>query len=297
MLPFNLDIVPLDKIIPLEKYHPSRANMIKNELMSTDHLINPLLVTQLDNGSFLLLQGINSYQALKSLGINDTVIQIIGPESDTTQYMSWSHLVRNLKSEYFLQIADELKMRYDVSEGLTYVIEGGNRKQITCVFFKGISYKFEAGTDGLIEQAKIINRFIESYQANSSHLRLYPDNLVLRAVELFENENVLINLPRYSRNEIIRLADAKVQFPLDYINLNLENRVVGLDYPINVLRSNVEIEEKRSFLNDLIRMRLLSNRSMVFGGKVFYMGRWASERMHTQENYWTSHVQWDSRPE
>jgi len=297
MLPFDLSIVPIEDIIPVEKNHPARTDMIKRELLSTNHLVNPLLVTPTKNDGFILLQGINSYHAVKSIGLKDVVVQIINPQPEAAEFMAWSHLVRNLKSEYFLQIADDLQMRYEVYENVPDVSEYRDSKQITCIFLNGVSYRIESGKKDLIGQTKIINRFIEAYQANCSHLRLYPDNLFLRAVELFEEDSLLIILPRYTRDEVLALVDENLLLPPDYLNINLDNRVVGLDYPVSVLSSNVDIEEKRSFLNDLIRMRLLSNRSMVFGGKVFYMGKTSTDRMPTPAKFKSDQIQWDSRSE
>jgi hypothetical protein len=48
---------------------------------------------------------------------------------------------------------------------------------------------------------------------------------------------------------------------------------VGLDFPLQVLNSTVDIEEKKEFLRELLRFRMQSDRSTVYGGKVYFMGK------------------------
>ena len=73
--------------------------------------------------------------------------------------------------------------------------------------------------------------------------------------------------PVYSLEEIYTLAQAKILFPPDYLNIVLNDRIVGLDFPLKVLRSPDDLEEKINFLIELVRMRLQSSDSNVYGGR------------------------------
>ena len=57
MLPFRLNIVPLEKMIPAEKAVSSKIPEIKRELERTGHQANPLLVSPEEDDNYLLLHG------------------------------------------------------------------------------------------------------------------------------------------------------------------------------------------------------------------------------------------------
>jgi hypothetical protein len=172
-----------------------------------------------------------------------------------------------------LQVARELQLRVEMSDNIIEYNSPGRYKQLLCIFLNGESFRIVAEDDNLAHQASMINTFVESYQACSSYVKIYPDNHFLDSAQMFDLGELLIIPPRYSRQELLCLAREKVLFPAGYFNVILDNRVIGLDFPLNVLKSSVGIEEKQGFLKDLIRLRLQSDDSTVFGGRVFYMGR------------------------
>jgi hypothetical protein len=270
---FSLNILPLEELVPLEKPLHSRIEAVKKELERTNHLTNPLLVAQEGAGELLLLGGSDQFEALKALNVRDVVAQIIYPHSENTEVLTWYHLVRRCRREYLLQVAKELQLRVEMHENEIDYNNHRKYKQLLCVFLNGESFRIIAESDDLARQAEMINAFVESYQACSSCVKLYPDNRFLDSAQMFDLGELLIIPPRYTRQELLYLAREKILFPAGYLNVILDNRVIGLDFPLDVLRSATGIEEKQGFLKDLIRLRLQSENSTVFGGRVFYMGR------------------------
>ena len=239
----------------------------------TNHLANPLLVAREGAGELLLLGDSAQLEALKALEVKDVVAQIIYPHSENSEILSWFHLVRHCSREYLLQVAKELRLRVEMYDNGVDSLNQRKYKQLLCVYLKGESFRIIAESDDLKGQAEMINAFVESYQAVSSFVKLYPDNRFLDSAQMFDLGELLIIPPRYTGHELLSLAREKVLFPPGYLNVKLDNRVIGLDFPMDVLRSSAGIEEKQGFLKDLIRLRLQSENSTVFGGRVFFMGR------------------------
>lgn len=272
MLPFNLNILPLDSLIAVEKPLPKKVKAIRNEFLRTNHLPNPLLVSSEIDGRHMLLQGTNQVCALRYMGVDYAVVQEIDPTEAKVQYLSWYHLVKHYKPEYLFAIADHYKLKYQPLPK-PFEIEIENNKAILGVFLNGEAYKIIPENGNLINRANSINRFVESYQSCSSHIKLYPDKIFLEAGDLFDQGSLLIIPPVYTPEEIYVLAQAKIQFPPDYLNIVLNDRIVGLDFPLEVLRSPVDLEEKVNFLKELVSMRLQSTDSNVYGGKVYFLNR------------------------
>ena len=176
MLPFNLNILPLDNLISVEKPVPKKVKAIRNEFLRTNHLSNPLLVSNEIDGRHLLLQGTNQVCALRYLGVDYAVVQEIEPEEARVQYLSWYHLVKHYKPEYLFAIADHYKLKYQPLPR-PFEMEIADNHAIVGVFLNGEAYKIIPENGNLINRANSINRFVESYQSCSSHIKLYPDKV------------------------------------------------------------------------------------------------------------------------
>jgi hypothetical protein len=273
MLPFKLDILPLDKMIAVEKAIPSRVSLIKKELSRTGHQATPLLVVRHETEGYFLLNGINCFQALKEMGITSAVVQDAGGEAPSVRFLSWYHLVRNCKPEYIRQIASNQRLEIERVEGSPEYGRHYTSKKIDCLMFNGGLLRLTPQAGDLHNQAIAINAFIESYQSFSPYLKIYPDKVFIESAELFDLGTVLIALPSYSWGEIRTLSRGGILFPPNCLNVAMDNRVIGLDFPLKVLKSQAEIDEKREFLRQLILLRMRSDRSTVFGGRVYFLGR------------------------
>lgn len=268
----------------VEKAIPSRVSLIKRELARTGHQATPLLVVRHEDEGYFLLNGVNCFQALKEMGISSAVVQDIGGDALSVRYLSWYHLVRNCKSEYIRQLASNHKLEVEESrEGLEYGRHNPSKK-IECLMFDGTLLRLIPSENSLYGQTIAINAFIESYQSFSPYLKIYPDRLFIESAELFDLGTVLIALPSYSWDEIRSLSRGGLLFPPNCLNVAMDNRVIGLDFPLRVLKSNADMEEKREFLRQLIHLRLRSDRSTVFGGRVYFLGRLHSDLSKSAQN-------------
>jgi DNA-binding transcriptional ArsR family regulator len=279
MLPFHLNILPLEKMIPVEKAVSSRIPEIKRELDRTGHLANPLLVSREEHGKYLLLHGINCFKALNAIGIKNAVVQEVPTDCGASYFLAWYHLVRNFNLEYLKGLSEILRLEL---EEIDYdsVWQEDDELSVKCIFMDGKCYRIIPGSDNLIGQVASLASLIESYQAFSPHLKIYPDRLIVESSELFDLGSALILLPAFSHDQVLKLADKKVLLPPDCLNICVDNRVVGLDFPLRVLNSSDDVEEKKLFLKELLRLRMQSDKSTVYGGKVYFMGR--AHREHTK---------------
>lgn len=269
---------------PVEKAIPSRVSLIKKELARTGHQATPLLVVRNADEGYYLLNGVNCFQALKEMGISSAVVQDAGGDALSVRYLSWYHLVRNCKSEYIRQLAANHGLEVEESkEGIQYR-RYASSKTIECLMFDGSLLRLIPKADGLLEQASAINAFILSYQTFSPYLKIYPDKLFIESAELFDLGTVLVALPSYSWDEILLLTAGKILFPPNCLNVAMDNRVIGLDFPLRVLKSSADMEEKTEFLRQLIHLRLRSDRSTVFGGRVYFLGKLHSDLPKSAQN-------------
>ena len=276
-----MNILPLEKMIPVEKAVSSRIPEIKRELDRTGHVANPLLVSREEDGKYLLLHGINCFEALNAIGIKNAVVQEVPTHCNDSHFLAWYHLVKNFNLEYLKGLSEILRLEL---EEIDYdsVWQEDDEISVKCMFMDGKCYRIIPGSDNLIGRIASLASFIESYQAFSPHLKIYPDRLIVESSELFDLGSALILLPAFSHEQILRLADEKVLLPPDCLNICVDNRIVGLDFPLRVLNSSDDAEEKKLFLKELLRLRMQSDKSTVYGGKVYFMGR--ARRKYTKSS-------------
>ena len=283
MLPFHLNILSLEKLVPVEKTVSSRIPEIKRELYRTGYQANPLLVSAEEDGRYLLLNDINCFEALRAMGIKSAVVQEIPDECDDSNFLAWYHLVGNFNLEYLRGLSEILHLKLEEIDYDAVWNKEDELISLRCTFIDGQSYRIVPRPGELIGQVSSLNSFIESYQSFSMHLKIYPDRLFIESSEIFNLGSALILLPFYRHDQILELARAKVLFPPDCLNICADNRVVGLDFPLQVLNSPVRVEEKKAFLRELLRFRMQSDKSTVYGGKVYFMGKSRHQKVRASE--------------
>ncbi len=283
MLPFHLNILPLEKLIPVEKTISSKIPEIRRELDRTGYQANPLLAIKEDADRYLLLNGSNCFEAMRTLGIRNVIVQEIPEESDQCRFLSWYHLVGNFSVEYLKGLSEVLNCSLEEVDYDTIWDHDDHPVSLTCTFLDGRSFRLIPKSENLIDRVSCLNSFIEAYQSFSTHMKIYPDRIFIESSEIFNLGSALILLPCFGYSQISELARAEVLFPPDCLNIYAENRVVGLDFPLQVLNSKVDIEEKKEFLRELLRFRMQSDRSTVYGGRVYFMGKSRHQKVRRPE--------------
>jgi hypothetical protein len=270
MLSFSLDILPLKNLNPVEKQVDSRVEEIRRDFQKTGRLINPLIVTPAGGDKFLLLSGVNQFFALKREHIEDVVVQVIDDSTPLLRLDVWQYLLRNFRPEYLYYLAESMDLK-SANQSHSFFYDK-NRKRICCRFADGGRVCFYSDAEKLIERIRRFNDLIESCQRFSSNLRLIPDQLILQQGGGLRADEIILEPPQLTLPELKSLVAGGLVFPRNYFNITFENLIVGLNFPLTVLKSEAGRAEKTAFLKDLIRLRLQSDKSAVYGGRVYFLG-------------------------
>lgn len=270
MLSLSLDILPLKNLSPVEKQEDSKVEEIRRDFQKTGRLINPLIVTPAGGDRFLLLSGVNHFYALKSENVEDVVVQVIDDSTPLLKLDVWQCLLRNFRPEYLYYLAENMDLKSaNQSHSVFY---DKCLKKVCCRFADGGRVCFYSTAKDLADRIRCFNDLIESCQKFSSNLRLIPDQLILQQGGGLREDEIILNPPELTLAEIKQLVDAGLVFPRNYFNITFENLIVGLNFPLTVLKSEAGRAEKTAFLKDLIRLRLQSDKSAVYGGRVYFLG-------------------------
>jgi len=96
---------------------------------------------------------------------------------------------------------------------------------------------------------------------------LHGANTILKARRL----NNTVAMPVFSLNDLKTAAVSERLFPPEIVKVFSSTRVVNVDFPLSVLDSEIPIDEKESFLRELIAYREQANRTVFLEGKVYIL--------------------------
>jgi hypothetical protein len=80
-----------------------------------------------------------------------------------------------------------------------------------------------------------------------------------------------VETPAFSLSDLKIAVTADRLFPAGLLDIRVNRRVLNIDYPTTVLRSEISIDEKDLFLRDLIALREQNRRTSFYRGQVFLL--------------------------
>lgn len=262
----NMQIIAADRLRSYER--ESGTGGRENIPVSLIH--HPFLVTELGGDEFMLLEKPVEFRACVEAGLEHLPVQICSPRE-------MSVVSRRLGLVRF-DCDDLIRLCSRYPEQLI-LNHNGNQPDRPPPGFLTARFEFE-GTGP-----------ITVYLRNSSQIGC-PAALENLFEAIIEKGRYLPVLDRRRRSDVIAgaispsgyvqapsfsLADLKMAvtadrlFPVGLLDIRVNRRVLNIDYPMSVLRSEISIDEKNLFLRDLITLREQNRCTSFYRGQVFLL--------------------------
>lgn len=232
---------------------------------------HPFLVSPLEDGSFLLLEEVDLYGRLYQSGLAHLPVQstaiadlkVIGDRIGLIDY----HLddLELLASRY----SDQILVRPDREDDCPP--DG----------FAALPIEFCKGAGRVIYLRHLTNRgcpipmqhLFRSIRRRGRYLPLSPEPVCSQTVTRPISFSAKLTLPPFSNHDLVEAALSDQLFPPRILSPRTSSRVLNIDFPISVLDSDNSLEEKQTFLQDLIVLREQSHRTSLYDGMVFVLNR------------------------
>ena len=243
----TLRIVRADDIVLHEGQDPLAVKKLAERLRAEGLLRNPPIVAEAD-GRYVVLDGATRTGALKSLGIRDTLVQVVDYAARDICLDSWHHLIQRVTPS-------DVMDRIGAIEGIT--IDRVDPKQaehdlalhkILCYLLlrNGATYELRGG-EGLESNVMCLNRIVETYRGTTDVYRAVTTQLDILTRE-YPDLSLLIVFPRYTPSEVTRLALNGAKLPMGITRHLIGGRAIGINVPLERLASNESLEEKNAWL-------------------------------------------------
>ncbi|PKK84388.1 MAG: hypothetical protein CVT49_03435 [candidate division Zixibacteria bacterium HGW-Zixibacteria-1] len=265
----TLKVIPVNKAIFHEEPDAGRLLNLVNRLGTEGILKNPPIVAKMKGmQKYVILDGANRVTALLKHNFKHVLVQIVDFDDPLLSLQCWHHAIEKLDKEYFLKNISRMPgIEITISEkdisGNELNEEGLREDGFICrmVFSDGWSAVAHNGGD-ILEQVKQLRKIADLYIQTSYYDRVSYINLDhLR--KHYPEFRTLISFPNYAKTDFARVVDSGMKLPAGVTRVFLPKRALGLNVPLEFLKSGLTLDEKNRWLDDMI-LKKVRDKSIRF---------------------------------
>ena len=251
-----LRVVPLELIRRHEEIDPFRVEQLVSRINMDNIQVNPMVCAQAEDGTYVLLDGATRTEALKGMGLEHAVVQIVDPERVTLE--TWHHVVLNSPTRLILEDIEarpELQLTDHVGEPpRIHLVDGGYSS------VRGVGVSPNAA----------ISALVHTYIGKWSVSRVVDPTLDSVAWG-FPDWSVVVEFPTLSIEDVISAAVSEDLLPAGVTRFLVDDRALRLNVDLGLLRSDSAIEDKQRSLEELLEKRAHEGRIRRYEETVFIL--------------------------
>ena len=240
----TLRVVPLAKIRAHERVDPLRVERLTGRFEEEGIQVNPMMCTEAPGGELVLLDGATRTAALRSLGLEYAVVQLVDPEDVVLE--TWHHVVRECEADDFLSSitnTPELELAEDQWTPRLRMVDGSVHSVV--------------GKDVSLNAA--LAALVDSYVGLRSVSRITDpnDNSVPWR---FPNWVAVIEYPTLTVEDVMKAAVEVDLLPAGITRFLVPERALRLNLDLDLLTAPDDIADKQAALESLLSNRARSGR-------------------------------------
>jgi hypothetical protein len=225
----RLTLIHLDDLVPHESVEQGRLYAVAHTLTCSGVLKNPVLVTRLPDGKWLVIDGAHRTGALRLIGSTLALAQVVEPEQCLIS--SWHHLVRASPTE--IGMDDLLVDRCPSCHSREAEPAGTCVARVHLLGRMSHAWCDAADASSAARMARdLAARYVTAWQFSRS----LPDDRQASAPE--QAASLRIAYRPWSIEQLHRLAACGLTLPAGITRFVVPGRVLGVDVPLSLLAGN-----------------------------------------------------------
>jgi hypothetical protein len=250
-----LRVVPLESIRRHEEVDPLRVERLVERIDTEGVQVNPMVCSLAVDGELILLDGATRTEALKKVGLEHAVVQMVEP--DTVTLETWHHVVRGCTSDELLTAVSErpdlILSEEDGAPGIH--LNGGGTRLV-------LGERLSANATLAALVASYVGKWRVSRVTDPS---LDP------ATWSFPDWAAVVEFPTLNLDDVMKAAISDDLLPAGITRFLVEERALGLNAPLDLLSSDDSIASKQRALDELIARRARDGRVRRYEETVFIL--------------------------
>lgn len=266
-----LRVVPMDRVFPHENIDLKRVNRLAKRLDEEGILGNPPIVTEVGDGTYMVLDGATRSSAMKQLHFPHAVVQVINSE-DGLGLKTWYHVIQQITVKSLIDllqgIEDIILERIEPELADKAMFEYGGLCYIHTVEDHAYLVKPVPGVNRLDALNQLTEKYIEAAHVD----RTLNDNIISLKNEYDEMAAVVI-FPEYTVQQVIQTTlESGRLFPAGITRFLIPGRILRLKADLSVLRSkDMTLREKNRWLHEELLQKQAKGGIRFYGESVYLL--------------------------
>lgn len=264
----RLKIIDLADITPLMEFKKEKAEYLEEIIRNSGSIRDPLSLASPNRGEYLLLDDAALLEALRRLKITSVPAQVIPLRKSLK--IAGTIIAEGMKISCIDDFLNIFPRSCDVSDGNKGCCPASGT--IVTICRKGEDDRviyFKRCTSNHI--SPIFFDFLH-YLKRSCTLteRIYP--AVIKSDNLkTTTDSYLLKISNITADDLLFVARQGYLFPSGLLGFEFGSCIMGIDYPVNVLKERVPARDKEQFFHDLVNIRLRSGYSRFIRRGVYLL--------------------------
>jgi len=256
---FELKLLPSQDVALHEECEDNRYSRLVERFNDENVLYNPLIVAN-HNGSYILIDGANRFEALRQIGCKAILAQLVDYASNDVVLKSWYHFVSYMTIEELLEFASSNKLSTKVLADIRKP-ESKNELIVHSTSGKILSVSLNSGLEKMLAELSALNRF---YDEKYSYTRIDSDTDISNIKELSPDEGLLFIFPELSKDDIVKIAVLQQKLPAGISRHLIPNRVLHIKILIDALKTDENIIKRNEELQKHIQHKIDSKKVRLY---------------------------------
>ncbi|MFH2037197.1 MAG: hypothetical protein ABIJ45_12405 [Candidatus Zixiibacteriota bacterium] len=266
----NLALVKLSEITALTDINNNKVEAINNMINDFDIIRNPLAVMPCpDKSGYYLLEDSSILESLRRAELEYVPAQIVdSADSFSVEIVLYTgENILPLLDEFnrlfprALMMSTEDKSGKDLNDGVLVSIENQNHPIVIVSFRRLANKSIPLSFFNFLKFIKTRSRAGGSF---------YPFEIKSKNIKEFSTISAISTL-NINFDDILTAVKSGHLFPSLSLHFKFDYRILGIDFPLTVLKSEAVPSEKEKFYFDLVNFRLSSGSSEFVGNNVYFL--------------------------
>lgn len=239
-----LRVVPLEMLRRHEEVDPFRAARLRDRIAKEGTQVNPMVCAEAPGGDLVVLDGATRTEALKSLGLDHAVVQLV--DSDAVVLETWHHVIRQAPvTEFIAQVERQEGLMLSDDEGSPRIhLAGGGTRSVL-----GTGPSVNATLSALV--SGYVGRWTVSRVTDPSQ-----DAVAWR----FPDWSAIVEFPTLTVRDVMKAAVGDDPLPAGVTRFLVPERALRLNVDLSLLRADGSERAKQESLDALLAARARAGR-------------------------------------
>ncbi len=262
-------MLPTRLLVPHEEVDPRRVESLSLRIQNEGLLKNPPIVTELpDSSNYVVLDGANRVMAFYLLEIPHIVAQHVRYGDPDLELDTWYHVVSGMElgefEEAILTVGNmciqecslaEARHALETNQALAYIVSERSVRMVSC-------------PEDHIDAREVLVDIVNIYKGRADIYRASND-IWEKQKPYYPHITALVIFPRYRPQDIFYCAQNGYKVPTGITRHIIPARALNINVPLDILRSDSSLEEKKRWLEEWIMERMASNAIRYYAESTF----------------------------